>query len=340
MGRPLTHGLDWFRHDTDASSDEKVEILRHLYGNDGYAFYFIMLERIYRTDGQELDVADGDARIILARKVGVSVDRFDQMVVSAVRYGLFDEGAHSSRGVLTSSGIKDRAEVATEHRERMREAARKRREALAKQREDNAKGYPDSFGNNGSSHANNSDSFANNPPSIAEHSRAEQSTLEEEQERGGDARKADFPELDPNNPQHIPPDVETIIAEGERIGKSREDCERFHAHYGSQGWRKANNQLCTHWPLLLRSWCVNDASGNAPTPKRRRGNDANAPPPTIEEAWWIWSYETAADRAAREQVRDYHTRWVRLKGPDGKPWFVTPENKSRGIPAGWSLWLE
>jgi hypothetical protein len=47
MARPKKEGMDYFPHDTDAVNDEKIEALRLLYGNDGYAFYFILLERIY-----------------------------------------------------------------------------------------------------------------------------------------------------------------------------------------------------------------------------------------------------------------------------------------------------
>lgn len=46
MARPLKEGMDYFPHDTDASDDEKIEALRAIYGNDGYAFYFILLDLI------------------------------------------------------------------------------------------------------------------------------------------------------------------------------------------------------------------------------------------------------------------------------------------------------
>lgn len=47
MARPLKLGLDYFPHDTDAWNDDKIEAMRVNFGNDGYAFYFIILERIY-----------------------------------------------------------------------------------------------------------------------------------------------------------------------------------------------------------------------------------------------------------------------------------------------------
>jgi hypothetical protein len=51
MAMPLKAGIDYFPHDTDAINDEKIEAMRAEYGNDGYAFYFILLERIYKKNG-------------------------------------------------------------------------------------------------------------------------------------------------------------------------------------------------------------------------------------------------------------------------------------------------
>lgn len=121
MARPRKEGLDYFPHDVDASSDEKIEALRSLYGNDGYAFYFIMLERIYRTPDFELDVSDAETRQILAKKVAVTPEKFDQMLQTALKWGCFDREAYETRGVLTSAGIKKRAQVVVEKRRKMRE---------------------------------------------------------------------------------------------------------------------------------------------------------------------------------------------------------------------------
>lgn len=109
MARPPKSGLDWFRHETDASTDEKIEAMRSLFGNDGYAFYFILLERIYRTAEQQIDLSDDANRKILCAKVGVKMSRFDQMVTAATARGLFDERAYLEHGILTSDAIRRRA---------------------------------------------------------------------------------------------------------------------------------------------------------------------------------------------------------------------------------------
>jgi hypothetical protein len=121
MARPRKEGMEYFPHDTDAVSDEKIEALRALYGNDGYAFYFILLERIYRTSSFELDVSDAETRQILARKVGVTLQKFEEMLSTALKHGCFDRREYEDRQVLTSNGIKRRAEPVVRKRHNQRE---------------------------------------------------------------------------------------------------------------------------------------------------------------------------------------------------------------------------
>lgn len=122
MARPIKQGMDYFPHDTDACSDEKIEALRAAHGNDGYAFYFILLERIYRSADFEIDISDtemgAEMKRILSRKVGVNVDEFERILKTALRWGCFDQEEYENRGVLTSPGIKKRARIVTDRRTR------------------------------------------------------------------------------------------------------------------------------------------------------------------------------------------------------------------------------
>jgi hypothetical protein len=126
MARPIKSGLDYFPHDCDASGDEKIEALRSLYGNDGYAFYFILCERIYRTPDFELDVSDAETRQILSRKVGVTAAQFEKMLATSLKRGCFEQKAYSKRKVLTSNGIKQRGSAILQRREKMRDSYAKR----------------------------------------------------------------------------------------------------------------------------------------------------------------------------------------------------------------------
>lgn len=120
MARPLKEGMDYFPHDTDASNDEKIEALRALHGNDGYAFYFILLERIYRTPNAELDISKPAVRAALIAKIGVSPDKFEEMLQTAFDVDCLSRSAYEERQVLTSNGIKRRAAEVQSMRERWR----------------------------------------------------------------------------------------------------------------------------------------------------------------------------------------------------------------------------
>lgn len=124
MARPKKEGMDYFPHDTDAVNDEKIEALRMLYGNDGYAFYFILLERIYRTNDFELDISDAETLQILCRKIEVTMEKFNSMLETSLKWGCFDQESYEERGVLTSNGIKKRADVVVQKRVKMREKYR------------------------------------------------------------------------------------------------------------------------------------------------------------------------------------------------------------------------
>jgi len=122
MARPKKEGLDYFPHDVDSVNDEKVEALRMLYKNDGYAFYFILLERIYRTNNFELDISDAETIQILSQKIGINETVFNQILNTALKRGCFDREVYEERQCLTSNGIKKRAGIVTEKRLKMQEA--------------------------------------------------------------------------------------------------------------------------------------------------------------------------------------------------------------------------
>lgn len=147
-----------------------------------------------------------------------------------------------------------------------------------------------------------------------------------------DARDAEPADIDPNNPQHIPPDVEAVVAAGAMIGKDRATCESFHAHYASQGWVKANNRPITNWPLVLRIWTVEDAAGQSP----RKGGKGGSPPTTYPAR--MLTSDAALKLGVERGVRSWQRDWPRYRGPNGKAWHVHPDDLARPIPDGYTPW--
>jgi hypothetical protein len=121
MARPKKQGLDYFPHDTDAMNDEKLEIMQLLYGNDGYAFYFKMLERIYRSPELMLDISDAETKKVMIKKCDVDEMMFDMMMQSCIKHGLFDASLFHEHGLITSDGIIKRAEIVLSKRQKMRQ---------------------------------------------------------------------------------------------------------------------------------------------------------------------------------------------------------------------------
>lgn len=120
MARPQKEGMDYFPHDTDATSDEKIEAMRALHGNDGYAFYFILLERIYRTSNGELDISNTAKKAAIISKVGVTPEKFNAMLKDAFELELFDKAMYEQKQCITSNGIKKRVEEVKKLREKWR----------------------------------------------------------------------------------------------------------------------------------------------------------------------------------------------------------------------------
>jgi len=108
MARPLKSGLEYFPHDCDASNDEKIESLVSVCGLVGYAFYFKMLERIYRTSTGELDLSDSLTRSVVIKKIGVSEKKFQNILETCFKLKLFDEDLFKIQKSVSSNGIQRR----------------------------------------------------------------------------------------------------------------------------------------------------------------------------------------------------------------------------------------
>ena len=55
MSRPRKQTVDYFPHDTDASESKTLTIIQEKYGNDGYAFWFKLLQLLGRKPGHYYD---------------------------------------------------------------------------------------------------------------------------------------------------------------------------------------------------------------------------------------------------------------------------------------------
>ncbi len=118
MARPQKQGMEYFPHDTDASKDDRIEALESQAGLEGYAIYFKLLERIYRTENAELDLSG--TKNIIARSLHCRLEKLEKVLLICTEVGLFSKEVYISSNLLTSDSIKRRATAVTLERNRMR----------------------------------------------------------------------------------------------------------------------------------------------------------------------------------------------------------------------------
>lgn len=114
MSRPIKEGLDYFPHDINTGSDQKLEYIEALHGLIGYAVYFKLLEKIYRN-GYYLPWNERDM-VIFAKKNGIDIDVCKKVIDDCINEGLFDINVYNNYGILTSKGIQKRFLEASKRR--------------------------------------------------------------------------------------------------------------------------------------------------------------------------------------------------------------------------------
>lgn len=115
MARPRKVGLDYFSHDTDVSTDDKIAAMELKFGAVGYALYFKCLERIYRQGGP-IDTT-GVFRAIISGRLRVSEEEIDKVLDFAISIDLL---YREEDGKLMSRGAKKRLDFIEKERERDR----------------------------------------------------------------------------------------------------------------------------------------------------------------------------------------------------------------------------
>lgn len=83
--------MKWFKHDTDANMDAKLQSVMLDYGLEGYGLYWYCIELIaQRVNGDNLTFElEHDARII-ARNTGSTPQKVEQMMTSFINLGLLN----------------------------------------------------------------------------------------------------------------------------------------------------------------------------------------------------------------------------------------------------------
>lgn len=125
MARPKKSGLDYFPHDTDAHSDDKIQSLMALHGSEGYCFYFIMLEKVFRSENGKITIGNISEKAGLARSMSLSLDKFDKILKTSLELNCFNPEIYAQENALTSNGITKRIASVSLLRDKDRERKNK-----------------------------------------------------------------------------------------------------------------------------------------------------------------------------------------------------------------------
>lgn len=127
MGRPRKEGIEHFPFDTNTHNTYAIKVLRRRFGNDGFAFYIIIVSEIFKSPNTQLILSARETIQILADDVGVDEERFNLIVACALEVGIFDREPWEQDKTLTSELFKRQADYII----RKRENSRKKYDQLA-----------------------------------------------------------------------------------------------------------------------------------------------------------------------------------------------------------------
>ena len=105
MARPSKDNLDYFPH--DCQTCDKIDYLEAITGLAGYAIYFKLLEKIYRSQDGYYMKWDKISLALFAKRINVEKTLVNEVLTTAVEVNLFSK-SHLEHGYLTSSGIQSR----------------------------------------------------------------------------------------------------------------------------------------------------------------------------------------------------------------------------------------
>lgn len=97
MARPLKETVDYFPHDATASAGDTLTVLENQFKNDGYAFWFKLLERLASTDGHFIDCRNPAKWKTLLAKCHLTQEAGEAIMVLLVEMEAIDRDLWKSR---------------------------------------------------------------------------------------------------------------------------------------------------------------------------------------------------------------------------------------------------
>jgi len=122
MPRIQKDTVSYFPHYADASAGDTLSVLQSRFGNDGYAFWFKLLEKLASTDGHYLDCRNSTKWQLLLVKMGVTELTGVEIMKSLVEMQAIDKELWDSKLIWCQKLVDNVAEV---YKNRRREIPQK-----------------------------------------------------------------------------------------------------------------------------------------------------------------------------------------------------------------------
>ena len=120
MARTPKDTVDYFPHDAHASAESNtLAVLEGHFGNDGYAFWFKLLEKLASTDGHSLDCSDSRRLQVFCGKAHITEDKGVEMLNLLVEMDTIDRELWETNRVIWCQNLVDN--LADVYRNRRRE---------------------------------------------------------------------------------------------------------------------------------------------------------------------------------------------------------------------------
>lgn len=108
MGRPQKQTADWFPHYAKGTSDSRTKfILEDGWGNDGYAFWFKLLELLCRSNGHYYNCAENGNKRYLVAYMKVDEEKADAILEALVDMGKIDRELWEGAQVIWCQNLVD-----------------------------------------------------------------------------------------------------------------------------------------------------------------------------------------------------------------------------------------